>query len=256
MEKIKFIQINIFKGKYLDSLIAYLTQEDPDFIAMQEVTSRGFNLTDDKGANLFEELRKRLGMDGVYHGDLKLRDDPQSTFGNAVFSKHKILSSNVVILKTSEPVTLEELDGESAAEIRPLISRHLLAARIELFGKEIEIMSWHGAWTAPPVDTAETLRQSRLVANYLNSLRVPFILGGDLNNTPDSKTVSLINKVANNLMLGSSVVQTTHPKIHKIAPRGYLIDYIFTSKDIKMIKIGVPQITVSDHLPVVAYVDF
>ena len=256
MEKIKFIQINIFKGKYLDSLIAYLTQEDPDFIAMQEVTSRGFNLTDDKGANLFEELRKRLGMDGVYNGDLKLRDDPQSTFGNAVFSKHKILSSNVVILKTSEPVTLEELDGESAAEIRPLISRHLLAARIELFGKEIEIMSWHGAWTAPPVDTAETLRQSRLVANYLNSLRVPFILGGDLNNTPDSKTVSLINKVANNLMLGSSVVQTTHPKIHKIAPRGYLIDYIFTSKDIKMIKIGVPQITVSDHLPVVAYVDF
>ena len=255
MKKIKFIQINIFKGKYLDSLIAFLAQEDADFVAMQEVTTRGFNLTADKGTNLFEELKARLGMEGVYHGDLKLRDDPQSTFGNAVFSKHKILNKNVIVLKTFEPVTLEELEGESAAEIRPLISRHLLASRVELFGREIEIMSWHGAWTAPPIDTAETLRQARLVANYLNSLRVPFILGGDLNNTPDSKTVGMVNKVANNLMLGSNVVQTTHPRFHKIAPRGYLIDYVFVSPDFRLVSIKAPQVLVSDHLPVVCVLE-
>ena len=255
MKKIKFIQINIFKGKYLDSLVAFLAREDPDFIAMQEVTTRGFNLMGDKDANLFEELSKRLGMDGVYHGDLKLRDDPLATFGNAVFSKHKILSKNVVVLKTFEPVTLEELDGESASEIRPLISRHLLAAQVNLFGKEIEILSWHGAWTAPPVDTAETLRQSRLVANYLSSLKTHFILGGDLNNTPDSKTVGLVSKVANNLMFGSSVVQTTHPKIHKIAPRGFLIDYVFVSPHFRLVSIKVPQVLISDHLPVVAVLE-
>ena len=239
----------------MDSLIAFLAQEDADFVAMQEVTTRGFNLTADKGTNLFEELKARLGMEGVYHGDLKLRDDPQSTFGNAVFSKHKILNKNVIVLKTFEPVTLEELDGESAAEIRPLISRHLLTAQVNLFGKEIAILSWHGAWTAPPVDTAETLRQSRLVANYLSSLKTHFILGGDLNNTPDSKTVGLVSKVANNLMFGSSVVQTTHPKIHKIAPRGFLIDYVFVSPHFRLVSIKVPQVLISDHLPVVAVLE-
>jgi len=99
MKKIKFIQVNIFKGKYLNDLIDFLKWEDPDFIAMQEVTTYGFNLSGDKTLDLFEFLEKRLTMTGAYNGDLKLKSDSRSRFGNALLSKHEIIKTNTIALK-------------------------------------------------------------------------------------------------------------------------------------------------------------
>ena len=246
----KFIQVNIYKGKYLDALVNFLKSEGPDFISMQEVTVGGFNLCEDRRANLFAVLRTRLAMGGVYNGDLKLMGDEKSIFGNAVFSKCKILEKNVVVLKEFRPVTLEELDGVSG-EIREKIPRHLLDCVIDYYGKNIHLLSWHGAWTAPPVDTKETLGQAKIVANYLQSLDEPFILGCDANNVIGSETIALVNDVSENLMIDSGVLQTTHPKVHKIVPRGFLIDYVFVSRDIRLKSLRVPEVIVSDHLPVV-----
>lgn len=251
----KFIQINIFKGKYLSDLLDFLKSENPDFISMQEVTTGGFNLYFDKHVSLFDLLGDCLKMHGVFHGDLKLAGDPSSVFGNAVFSKKRILKSNVVVLKKFRPVTNAELDGESG-EIREQIDRHLLDAEIDLGTSTIHIMSWHGAWTAPPHDTQETLRQARLVYDYVKTISSPFILGGDLNAIIESKAVGMIGELASNLMMNSGVDMTTNIKVHKIAPRGFLIDYIFTSKHFELIKLEVPQITVSDHLPVVASLEY
>ena len=253
--KLKFIQVNIYKGKYLESLIDFLKREDPDFISMQEVTTRGFNLSADLGVNLFEVLKNRLGVDGVFHGDLRLVGDESSVFGNAVFSKYKIIKSDILVLKSFRPVTLDELDGVSG-EIRGQIDRHLFDAEVVIGGRKIHLMSWHGAWTAPPADTDETLRQAQMVANYVKRMDAPFILGCDSNNVLASKTIGLINAVASNLLIGKDIKQTTHPKMHKIAPRGFLIDFIFTSGDFKLISLLVPQVLVSDHLPVVAELEF
>lgn len=248
---LKFIQINIYKGKYLESLIEFLKKENPDFISMQEVTTNGFNLYLDKHVNLFEILCNRLNIHGVFHGDLKLTGDPTSVFGNAVFSKRPVVRKKVITLKKFRPVTIPELDGESG-EIREQIDRHLLDCEVNLGGKTIHVMSWHAAWTAPPQDTQETLKQATCVYNHLKMITGPFILGGDLNAVIGSRTVDMIGELANNLMISSGVGITTNLKVHKIAPRGFLIDYIFTSKDFELIKLEVPRITVSDHLPVVA----
>lgn len=248
---VKFIQINIYKGKYLDSLIEFLKKENADFVAMQEVTTNGFNLFRDKTVSLFEVLKNRLGMDGVFNGDLRLKGDEQnSTFGNAVFTKYKILDSQVITLKSFRAVTVAELDGESG-EIREQIPRHLLDCEVEYMGDRIHILCWHGAWTAPPKDTEETLRQAKIVARHLEGIVAPFIMGCDANNVIGGKTIELVNNASKNLMIDSGVVQTTHPKIHKIVPRGYLIDYVFVSRDIKLKSLRVPEVLVSDHLPIV-----
>ncbi len=249
--KLKFIQVNIYKGKYLDELVDFINNEKPDFVSMQEVTVGGFNFYSDKSANLFDVLRERLGMDGRFHGDLQLAGESGSVFGNAVFSKWPILGSRIVELKKFRPVTIDELDSQQST-VRELIDRHLLDCEVDFNGKNMHILSWHGAWTAPPQDTDETWRQANLVYNHLKSVDRPFILGGDLNAIPEGKTVNLIEQVANNLMKGANVSETTNLEIHKIAPMGFLVDYIFTSPDIKCLKVTVPKITVSDHLPVVA----
>ena len=132
----------------------------------------------------------------------------------------------------------------------------MVSAECDLNGQKIRAISWHGAWTAPPTDTEETLRQAKLVTDYLTFLKEPFILGCDMNAVPQGKSAGLINQSANNLMMNSGVLQTNHPKVHKIAPRGFLIDYIFTSSHFKLKKLEVPQFTISDHLPVIAELEF
>lgn len=249
--KLKVIQVNIYKGRYLDSLVDFLRRENPDFVTMQEVTTGGFSLYEGKDADVFDLLSKRLKMFGVFHGDLKLKGDDASIFGNAVFSKHEIVSNNILTLKTFRPVTNEELNGVSG-EVREQIDRHLLDVNVNLDGCNIHVMSWHGAWTAPPQDTSETERQAELVYKHIKKIDTPFILGGDLNAVIGSKTVDLISSVSNNLMLKCRVSMTTNPAVHKIAPQGFLIDYLFTSREFRLKSINVPQITISDHLPVLA----
>jgi len=248
----KFIQINIYKGQYLEALTGFLKDRDPDFISMQEVTAGEQNLCD-KNLDLFGYFKKELGLNGVVDKVTKPTDAQDSYLGNAVFSRFEILDSEVLALKTFEGITLAKID---MVENFPLLSRHLISAECIIYGQKIHAISWHGAWTAPPTDTEETLRQAKVVADYLKNIKEPFILGCDMNAVIQGKTAGLINEVANNLMMNSGVLQTNHPKIHKIAPRGFLIDYIFTSPHFKLKKLEVPQVTISDHLPVVAELEF
>lgn len=247
---LKFIQVNIYKGGYFDALVDFLRQEKPDFISMQEVTTGKLNYTDDKTINLFRELKDKLGMEGVYNVDLKLEGDEGSTFGNAVLAKFPIVNSHREVLSEFRPLTLEEIEEDQ--EIWGKVPRHVLDLTVDVNGQQVHAMSWHGAWTAPPADNVETLKQAKKIAEYLKSLDDPFILGCDSNAVLQSRTIQTINEVATNLMEGSGILQTTHPKIHKIVPRGYLIDFIFVSPHFKLKSIKAPLVTVSDHLPVVA----
>ncbi len=248
--RIKIIQINIYKGRYLDSLVDFLKAENPDFITMQEVTEGSFNLSQGFGGNIFDLLKDRLGMQGVYNFDLICDDGAK--MGNAVLGKHKLLESFVLTLRNGRVYGRDEFAKLTRFETIP---RHLIDVVFKLGDTNLHVASWHGAWTAPPADTKETFRQSTLVYKYLKALEGPFILGGDLNAIIGSKTVDIIGKVANNLMLDSPADMTTNPKVHKIAPLGFLIDYIFVSSEFKVKSLRVPQVTVSDHLPVVAEVE-
>ncbi|MDP2632845.1 MAG: hypothetical protein Q8P25_03960 [Candidatus Curtissbacteria bacterium] len=250
MSAIKFIQVNIYKGAYLENLLDFLEEQEPDVVSMQEVSSGKINVYQDKTVNLFDLIRDKLGYRGVYNGDLKLQGDPGSTFGNAVLTKLPVLGSHIKVLHDFRPLTMKEIEGEP--DVWMQVPRHVLDLMVEVDGRKVHTMSWHGAWTAPPQDTDETIRQAKLIAEYLISLNEPFILGCDSNELLQSETIQTINQVAINIMEGSGILQTTHPKIHKIVPRGFLIDYIFTSRDIKVNSLEVPPVTVSDHLPVVA----
>lgn len=251
---IKFIQVNIYKGKYLENLVEFLKGQNPDVVFMQEVCVGAVSLYSDKNLPMFSYIRDKLHLDGVYNSDVKISDSPATRFGNAVLSKLPIVRSQVVILKEFRPITVLEFDDDN---VWPKFPRHMLDVTVAIGGDLCHAISCHGAWTAPPTDTQETQRQADLIAGYLRSLgSEPFVMGTDLNMPPESGVIKTISQVAKNLMLGSKIKQTTHPTIHKIAPRGYLVDYIFTSKHFKLRSLEAPLVTVSDHLPVVAKLAF
>ncbi len=252
--KLKFVQINIYMGKYLDALLDFLKKEKPDFISMQEVTYGEVNLTGNTNQNLFEILKNSLQLNEASAILLKTTGNPEGAFGNAVLTPHKILKQNEIILNKFRTMSKDDLFSEKVAPTHP---KKLLDALVEFGGQKIHAMSVHGAWTAPPRDTEENLRQAKLIADYLESLgEEPFILGGDMNMLPETGVIKTINKVANNLILGTNIKQTTHPTAHRIAPRGFLVDYVFVSKHFKPISVEAPLVTVSDHLPIIAELEF
>src|SRR3989344_6893268 len=102
---LKFIQINIYKGKYLDDLTRFLKDQNPDFISMQEVTAGELNLCDEN-LDLFEYFKKELCLNGVLDKVMKPVDSPNSFLGNAVFSKYQIIDSETLVLKTFDDFTL------------------------------------------------------------------------------------------------------------------------------------------------------
>lgn len=248
-KQIKFIQVNIYKGKYLDALIKFLNEQKPDFVSMQEVASGDIGYFGDKNVNIYEKVLKDTGYFGYFESDQEFSDSPISVTGNAVLSRLPIVSTNHLEVTKFRPMAVEEFAD-------PVFfskdSHTLVDATVNFEGTKIHILSSHGAWTAPPTDTEETIGGAAKMANYLKSLNEPFIFGIDFNAVIQSKTVGIVNSVAKNLLLESGILQTTHPKIHKIAPRGFLIDFIFTSPEFKLVSVEAPEIIVSDHLPVVA----
>lgn len=247
----KFIQINIFKGKYFDSLVDFLRQENPDLISMQEVTAGAANLYGDKGTNIFELLKEKLKIAGVFHADIEFSDYPNAAFGNAVFSKRPIIKSEVVVLKTFRPVTLFEFNNNSG-NIWADLPRHMLDATINFGDFKIHAISVHGRRIAPPADDAENIRQAKVVASYLRSLGgESFIVGGDFNMPLGSEVIKIVSGVSINLMEGADVTQTLNPRVHERGEKGYLVDFVFCSAHFEVESLNVPEVDISDHLPVI-----
>lgn len=249
MAKFKVIQVNIFKGKYLDSLVDFLKKEDADFVTMQEVSANAANYHKDKTLDLFEFIKEKLHMDGAFFNMVEFSDAPDAAVGNAVLSKYPIINSKKIVMNQYKPITLATYDEP---KYFPYFTRSMVDATIDMGQKQIHVLSTHGAWTAPPTDTPEVLRQAKIIADYLRDLGEPFIVGADMNTTPDKQVIKIIENVAVNMITGSPVLFTTHPTMHKIAPRKLSVDYVFTSKEFKRISIEAPVVVVSDHLPVVA----
>lgn len=248
---LKVIQINIYGGDYLESLIEFLSRQNPDIITMQEVSSGIINRCHDK-SNLFEVLKRQLKYNGVFFPTTIIEDMPDSFIGNAVSTRHLVKDSRYVPLRTHSSMIYSAFMNPEMFEFIP---RGMVETLIDIEGREIFALSCHGAWTAPPHDTEENLRQADIIASHLKSIEKPFIMGADMNMPPNTKVIKKISKYANNLMENSGISQTTHPTVHKIAPRGLLVDYIFTSEHFKKISIEAPNILISDHLPLVAEVE-
>lgn len=246
--QIKVIQVNIYKGRYQEMLVEFLKIQNPDIIFMQEVTCGFINLNGDD-SNIFESLKRNLGYEGVFFTSAVILDRPNSFQGNAVLTRHKIKSSKFTPLNRHAGMNLSTFND---SDFFPHFPRSIVEARIEFNNRELIALSCHGAWTAPPTDNAENYRQAKLIAKHLKALDLPYIMGADMNMPPETRVIKTIENCANNLIRGSGIAQTTHPTVHKIAPRGYLVDYIFTSEDFERVSIEAPNVLVSDHLPLVA----
>jgi len=290
MAKLKVIQLNLWHGTYLREAAAFLKRENPDIILLQEVAIGAENRAPDI-KNQFEFLKHELGMDGVFAPSHALTNDAQSQLGNAVLTKERIISTHTLWLRPFAKIPLEIEKRDI-----PAMPRNALDCTIELKETELHAISVHSAWTQKPVDTPEKIRQAKLLAEYIKQLEgQPFILGGDFNMPPGSKTIDIISSVARDAVTHppSRITHTINYALHPSAaemPGDLKVDFIFTplphsplhsakehasgnrkmsqrkkrnttvmgfaSPHFTVSSIIAPQVNISDHLPVCASLTF
>ena len=247
--KLKFITLNVWMGgKLFDNIIAFLKAENPDILHIQEAYNGKDPQAEDR-IRTVDEIAKRAGFPYFVFSPAFFDNLPDAKVeqGNAVFSKYPILSNTTTFYDIPYKNTLTS-SVENALNL-PRILQHAI---IELPDKDLNVFNTHGIWGEDGDDNPRRLQMSETIINAVRDKRFT-ILSGDFNVNHFTKSIKNIEGVLTNIFK-DELKSTFNPK-HKDFTAGYesaVVDNIFVSRDIKIIDHAMPDVDVSDHMPLVA----
>lgn len=227
------VTYNIKHGRGMDDVVdlnrtaAVLRLLRPDIVGLQEVDERA---TRSGGVSQAERLGQSLGMQ---HAFGKFMDFQGGAYGLAVLSRFPIVRSSILQLpEGNEPRVA------IVAEVR-LPDETMMA-----------VVNVHFDWVE---DDRFRFAQAELLSKYLDSLSMPYVLMGDFNDVPESRTLSLFRATAIEAAKpagGNLTFSSTKPDRE--------IDYIFfapaaafRAREVRVID----ERVASDHRPVLAVLE-
>lgn len=214
----------------LDAIAKVIRNESPDLVALQEVDVNTIRSGKINEASL---LAEKLGMNFFF---AKAIDHEGGDYGVAILSKHPLTETKIHRL-SSDPATKGE-------------PRVMATALVKLSGnRNIRFGSTH--LDAQKSDTNRLLQVAEISA-LAKAERLPFIIAGDLNATPGSPTINILDQ---QFIRTCEQCEFTIPVIE---PKK-TIDFIAIGKSSPIEVIShrvIPERYASDHLPVVSVLKF
>lgn len=217
----------------LQHIADLINKEEPDFVALQEIdemTERLAALNNGYSFSLTDSLANMTNMTG-YFG--KAIDYGGGGYGVALLSKEALKSQKVDLPNPG--------DGESRVLL--FIEAQTESGQPFIFG------GTHLDHQFPENKTA----QVQAVNEYFSNRKIPMLLGGDFNFTPDLEQYTQMQKQwIDAAMLFSGEADPTIPA----EDPNRRIDYFFLSKNCRweVLDLRAIKVEYSDHLPVIATV--
>src|SRR5581483_5983638 len=132
------------------------------------------------------------------------------------------------------------------------IARPLQLTRLDASGGSLLIGNYHGiARPGTKLDTEDRLTQSHVLRRVLVAHAGPVVLIGDFNLLPDTESIHLLERDFRNLVL-ERAIPTTRSRLnpyHGTPEEQPHADYAFVSAGLPVVDFQVPDVAVSDHLP-------
>jgi endonuclease/exonuclease/phosphatase family metal-dependent hydrolase len=209
----------------LERIAALIKQEKADIVALQEV-DKGVGRTARR--DLIAELAALTGMTGVFSNNFHFQG---GQYGNAILTRFPVLdrkNTHYLMLNTNE-------------------QRGVLQLVLDAHGKKVLIMDTHIDYR--PQDEERLLNVAEL-RQIVASTKLPVIICGDFNSTPESRPHQLMSRfVSDAWELSGKGPGFSFPS----GRPDRRIDYIWISTNsIAPVNIWVPVTEASDHCPVVA----
>lgn len=131
-------------------------------------------------------------------------------------------------------------------------ARNIQYVTVETTSGQITVINFHGLWTGEgpgkgKKDSPERLEQSEKILEFTKKIQNPFILCGDFNLLPDTKSIQLFEGAGLRNLIREFGVTSTRTSFYT-KPQKFA-DYVFISSDINLKEFRVLPDEVSDHAP-------
>ena len=124
--------------------------------------------------------------------------------------------------------------------------------RVPFGSQRLNICNFHGlSRPNEKLDTPDRLKQSKLIIDFFSNRPGFTIIGGDFNLTPNTESINLFEQNGYRNLIKDFNVKTTrnHLAWDRFTEKYDYSDYVFTSPRLKIKSFKVPNIEISDHLP-------
>lgn len=267
----RIISLNTYFGFCFDEFIEFVRQEAPktDAFCFQEVSS-AINPPNDvttfgRRADLLGDLQKVLeDFESVF---VVMGDDVEvdvSIDGNALTGVVTFIRKSQKILRTESVFVAngrDTFDGKNIATLGHV------ALRVDVVTTEgvVTIVNLHGI--SEPADKRDCFvrfEQSRRLLSLIEGASSTTVIVGDFNLFPDTESIRMIERTGyRNLVTEFGITTTRGSNMHKLWPQyahgtyGFqeFADYAFVSPAIRVIDFAVPDVPISDHLPLILSVE-
>lgn len=259
----KIISLNIYHGFEKDNLLDFIATESTstDIFCFQEINNNPQNdltkLKERGTPNILKFISEVLPNFSYEYSPSSFKYFKPENYqgeistGLAIFYKSNLkpLQKKSFDIYQTSP---EDIENESAGN----------ASLIEFSNpKPFTVITAHGAaHPAHKLDTPKRIKQSQIIIDEAQKTTSPKIIIGDFNLFPETKSIQLFTKNGyRDLISDFSITTTRGTHMRKLFPEyengkyGFqeFADYTFTSPEIKINSFEVPDLPLSDHLPMI-----
>ncbi len=254
----KLISLNTWGGKIFNPLMDFVKQHstDTDIFCFQEMFNTKSNIIEQVGfrLNLYSEISKILAdYQGYFHpctenyvaGSFQRNlVDFNLSWGQSIFvSKKTKITSQGDFFVFGNKTSFNPKDENS-------VPRNVQYISFLYHGTQYTVGNLHGVWVrGPKIDTPARIKQSEMIKAFLDQQKGEKILVGDFNLDINTKSIKILESNFRNLIKEYNISSTRSKHYGKTDDK--FADYIFISSEVTVKNFTVPDIEVSDHLPLI-----
>jgi endonuclease/exonuclease/phosphatase family metal-dependent hydrolase len=251
----RLVYLNLWCGRAFDPLMDFLKTQarSADVFCFGEVFSSPEARIIENGAhvNLLSELEAALpefrfffvaAQDGWAFGSV----DFAVSYGQCIAVKRSVDAAGY-----RERFIVGERNSAQFDDMNGTMPRVIQSVELTEDGKTYAVCTFHGIATWPKTDMPARLEQSRKVREYVDAIGRSRVLCGDFNLRPDTESVRILARGMRNLTEVHRIATTRSRLCPFKEASTEVSDYCFLSPDITVRSFSVPDVAVSDHLPLV-----
>lgn len=253
----RLISLNIWGGEIYNPLMKFIKDQakKTDIYCFQETfqSDSSVKTSSDIRTNIFNDINSVLKDFNGYFAKTFSRYDLTKIvnfdlrFGIAIFVK-KSISVDLYEEEFIHKVEGGYVDRKNYSET----SRKIQSIQFKKANKIFNIYNLHGLWAPDALggkeDNEERIRQSEEIKNFTKRHKGEKIITGDFNLYPNTKSLTMLEDSFKNLIKEYDI-STTRSALY--TRKFKFADYTLVTSRVKVIDFKVPNIVVSDHLPMI-----